>query len=91
VVKRTDIKGHGANDYTDEEKTALAAGPCAQFGTHGMSFQEFLTCEGRQRPLKRVASECRPHVRSLFFLLARAGWHFALPELIGLVKPAPKS
>jgi hypothetical protein len=28
VIKRTDIKGRGA-DYTDEEKTTIAAGPCA--------------------------------------------------------------
>ena len=42
VVKRTDIKGKGA-DYTDEEKTAIATGTVRnEFRKRtGMSFQEF--------------------------------------------------
>ena len=42
VIKRTDIKGRGA-DYTDEEKTAIAKGTVRnEFRKRtGMSFQEF--------------------------------------------------
>jgi len=42
VIKRTDIKGRGA-DYTDEEKTTIAEGTVRnEFRNRtGMSFQEF--------------------------------------------------
>ena len=42
VIKRTDIKGRGA-DYTDEEKTTIATGTVRnEFRKRtGMSFQEF--------------------------------------------------
>jgi hypothetical protein len=44
VIKRTDIKGRGA-DYTDEEKTTIATGTVRnEFRKRtGMSFQDFFT------------------------------------------------
>jgi hypothetical protein len=43
VVKRTDTKGRGGGDYTDEEKTTIAKGTVRnEFRKRtGMSFQEF--------------------------------------------------